>query len=311
MSMIPLNALRAFETVARLNSISKAAEELCVTQSAVSHQIKKLEDWLGARLFLRNKGGLELLQKGQELAQTLTLSIRQIERSCREIRSKTKPQPVVIAAIPAIAAIWLVPKLDSFRQQHPNIEIRIEYALHGQAVDFAEVDFAFTFSNRPPTAANTKSRVYLSGASCAVCNPTVAAIAGVRDLDVEAMQKAGLLHDTDISGWASWFLKATSVVPRLDTGLTYHDFSLLRAATLAGQGIALCPKSIIQSDLESGLLIQLSDILVGEDYNYYVTQSEIRRSTKSLAGSAFAEWAMNLNLSAGQTNLHKAGCDYI
>ena len=61
MTMIPLNALRSFETAARLSSISKAADELCVTQSAVSHQIKKLEEWLGARLFLRTKGGLELL----------------------------------------------------------------------------------------------------------------------------------------------------------------------------------------------------------------------------------------------------------
>jgi DNA-binding transcriptional LysR family regulator len=295
MPMIPLNALRSFETAARLNSISKAADELCVTQSAVSHQIKKLEDWLGMRLFLRNKGGLELLPEGQELAHTLTLSIGQIERSCREIRSKTKPQPIVIAAIPAIAAIWLVPRLDSFRQQHPDIEIRIEYALHGQAVDFSEVDFAFTFSNHPPTAANTKSRIYLSGASCAVCNPTVAAVAGVRDLDIEAMQNVGLLHDTDMSGWTSWFLKATSKVPMLETGLTYHDFNLLRAATLAGQGIALCPQSIIQSDLESGHLVQLSDIFVGEEFNYYMTRSEIRRSSQSSASAAFEEWALNLS----------------
>ena len=187
-----------------------------------------------------------------------------------------------------------MPQLDSFRQQHPEVEIRIEYALHGQEVDFAEVDFAFTFSKHAPTTAHSTSHIYLSGASCAVCNTAVAAVTGVRDLNIEAMQAVGLLHDTDMTAWTSWFMKATSETPRLKAGLTYHDFNLLRAATLAGQGIALCPQAIIKPDLESGHLVQLSDVLVGEEFNYHMTRSEVRRSAKSTAGAAFEEWAMSL-----------------
>jgi len=294
MSNLPLNALRAFETAARLGSFSKAAEEMCVTQSAVSHQIKRLENWLGTRLFLRHNKGLELLPAGRELADTLTMSLGHIAQSCAKLRRDVRPLPVVVAAIPSIAAIWLVPRLDGFRKTHPDIDIRIEYALHGRPIDFSQVDFAFTFSDTAPVFEHASIQVYLSGACCAVCNPAVAEMPGLRALDPAALASVELLHDTDIPEWDAWFA-ATGLRPQdAQAGPTYHDFNLLRAAALAGQGLALCPASIIQSDLDSGRLVRLSKTLVAHEFSYYMSRSNIRRPADDPAASAFRHWALGL-----------------
>ncbi len=294
MTNLPLNALRAFEAAARLNSFSEAAIELCVTQSAVSHQIKRLENWLEAPLFSRQGNSLNLLPQGQELADTLTLSLGRIAQVCNTIQTQHKNLPLVIAAIPSIAAIWLVPRLDAFQRAHPNIDIKIEYALHGSRVNFKDVDFAFTFSKEAPSEINTCSDTYLSGKCCAVCNPTIAATSDIMALDPMKMSSVGFLHDTDTSAWEAWFEKANIPMPNLENGPTYQDFNLLRAAAIAGQGIALCPEAMIQKDLENGRLIKLSEITVQDEFYYHIIKSDIRRPSNDKTSDIFEDWVLSL-----------------
>ncbi len=291
---LPLNALRAFEAAARLNSFSEAAKELCVTQSAVSHQIKRLEAWLETPLFSRQGNALHLLPQGQELADTLTLTLGRISQVCNTIRVQHKDQPLVIAAIPSIAAIWLVPRLDAFQRAHPDINIKIEYALHGSPINFNDVDFAFTFSEALPSEPNARSEIYLSGKCCAVCNPSIAAMPEIMALNPTDMSSVGLLHDTDTSAWKSWFEKTGISSPKLENSPTYQDFNLLRAAAIAGQGIALCPEAMIQNDLESGRLIQLSKTTVRDEFNYYLIRSNIRRSHSDKTADIFEDWVKSL-----------------
>lgn len=147
MTTPPLNALRAFEAVARLGSFRAAAEALFVTQSAISHQIRNVEDWLGKPLFEREGNRTRLLPHGADLARSLAGSLAEIEAACN--RARNTGQALVIAAIPSVAMCWLIPRLSRFRTAHPEIEVRIVYAMHGREINFHDVHLAFVFAKQP------------------------------------------------------------------------------------------------------------------------------------------------------------------
>lgn len=146
MSLPPLNALRAFEAVARTGSFRAAAETLFVTQPAISHQIRNLEDWMGAPLFDRSGRMPQLLPRGQALAQDLSRAFDAIGAACRRARPATDPA-LVVAAIPSVAVCWLIPRLPRFQAAHPKVQLRVIYAHHGHDIDFHEVDLAFVFAD--------------------------------------------------------------------------------------------------------------------------------------------------------------------
>jgi len=286
--------LRAFEAAARCGSFSAAAEELCVTQSAVSHQIRHLESWLGAPLFARGKGNrLKLLPHGTTLAQTLITSFAEIETACRRARRAEGPASLVIAAIPSIAVCWLIPRLADFRRQHPDIRLQLIYALHGQDVDFGEVDLALVFSKQgPPQIPGTHTTSFLAGASAPVCSPALAA--DLRRAGEEGLARAALLHDSGIGGWRQWFARAGKTPPEKLEGPLFEDFNLLRAAALAGQGLALCPIAMIAEDLRAGRLVQLSPITVHDDCGYYLVDRPPPGSTDREAAKAFQSWLFSV-----------------
>ncbi len=236
MSQLPLTALRVFETVARCGSFKDAADELCVSQSAVSHQIKHLEEWFARPLFDRNGQRPKLLAHGEMLARALQRSLQDIDTACQLVSSKTGTRALVIAAIPSVAICWLIPRLSGFQASHPEIATRMVYALHGQDIDFNQVDLAFIFTHRPPELPGLQVQLFQSGTSVPVCSPAL------RDtLDqtamTEAILKAGLLHDSNVDGWIDWLGQAgLDPVPPI-TGPLFEDFNLLRAAALAGQGV--------------------------------------------------------------------------
>lgn len=286
----PLTALRAFEAASRCGSFSAAAEELSVTQSAVSHQVRHLEDWLGAPLFVRGKGNrLTLLPHGAALAQRLTASFGEIEAACRSARQAQDPPGLVIAAIPSVAVCWLIPRLDQFRRRHPDIRLRVMYALHGQAIDFSDVDLALIFSKEgAPRADGVRVTSFLPGSSTPVCSPSLAAELGKSG--AYDFTKATLLHDSGVGGWQRWFARAQVPLPRAFEGPVFEDFNLLRAAALAGQGIALCAGAIIADDLRSERLVELSSVTVHDDCAYYLLDHQNRGSANREAAEAFREW---------------------
>ena len=111
MTTPPLNALRAFEAVARFGSFKAAADALFVTQSAISHQVRHFEDWLGTPLFEREGNRARLLPHGADLGRALSLSLSEIEAACNRLRAGTASQALVIATIPSVAMCWLIPRL--------------------------------------------------------------------------------------------------------------------------------------------------------------------------------------------------------
>jgi DNA-binding transcriptional LysR family regulator len=294
MSQPPLNALRAFEAAARLGSHGAAAQELCVTQSAISHQIRHLEDWLNAPLYERGRGRVRLLPRGEALARDLTLALGGLTAACLRARARPEPEGLTIAAIPSVAICWLIPRLSLFTQTHPEIRVQVVYAMPDQPLDPQSAQIAFTFASAPPPIEGMTAQEFLPGASVPVCSPSLASsLEGAADLS-----RARLLHDSDERGWTEWLSRAGQPPPGRLEGVVYQDFNLLRAAALAGQGVALCPLAMIRPDLERGLLVQMSDLRLREEFSYYllsaapVGSGDASGAASGEAAAIFRDWAL-------------------
>jgi len=290
MSALPLTALRAFEAVARLGSFRAAADMLCVTQSAVSHQIRNLEEWLGKPLFEREGNRTRLLPHGSELAKSLSASFNEIDAAC--IRTRTSSQALVIAAIPSIAMCWLIPRLRRFNRAYPGIEIRIVYAMHARDINFHDVHLAFVFSRELPEIPNIESQFFLGGQSVAVCSPALLRNIGGSPETEEDILRLGLLHDGTPIGWKTWFSGRGINDQAAEIGATFEDFNLLRAAVLSGQGVALCPLSMVKPDLDSGSLVQVSERITSGISNYYLLSTKSTGPQVTSQVQAFRDWAM-------------------
>ena len=290
LSQPPLVALRVFEAVARHGSFSRAANELCVTQSAVSHQVRGLEAWFGAPLFERQGNRATLLSHGAELAQALALSLGDIEAACRRARHAGNSPSITVAVIPSVAICWLIPRLGGFRESAPGTEVRIVYAIHGHAIDFRDVDIAVVFGEAPPVVPGTIVTRFLPGRTAPVCAPHL----GIRTpATAQAMLHAGLLHDSDLAGWRGWFEAAGEGDIGIAPGPVFEDFNLLRAAVLAGQGVALCPLAIIADDLREGRLAQLSERTIRAACAYYIVTRATRERSVAPAVELFRAWLLS------------------
>ena len=285
----PLNALRAFEAVVRTGSFRAAAESLFVTQSAVSHQIRHLEEWFGAPLFARDGSRPRPLPHAEELARALSLSLAEIKAACHRARQNRISQPLVVAAIPSVAVCWLIPRLAGFRAARPDIDIRIIYAMHGRDIDFRDVHLAFVFARGMPALPGIRAEGFLPGDSVPVCSPALAARLGPGD-PARAIAALGLLHDTDTAGWQAWFTRAGLGDHAPPAGPVFEDFNLLRAAALSGQGAALCPEAMIRADLDAGHLVRLSPLSVLEEFGYYLLWGPPAAGGWQDKAQAFRDW---------------------
>lgn len=292
MGMPPLNSLRAFEAVVRLGSFKAAADALFVTQSAISHQIRNLEIWLGQPLFQREGNHTRVLAHGAELASSLSRSLTEIEAACRRARARQPSQVLVIAAIPSVAMCWMIPRLSRFRAQHPDIAIRIVYAMHGHGINFQDVHLAFVFAPSPPAIPGIKSEFFLSGESAPVCSPALLGRRGPGSGTAAHLLSLGLLHDGDTSGWKTWLHEMGEDTSGPIPGATFEDFNLLRTAALSGQGVALCPLAMVKPDLQSSSLVQLSDHTISYGSDYYLLSTTDADPQLALKTRVFRDWAM-------------------
>ena len=292
MSAPPLNALRAFEAAARTGSFRAAADFLCVTQSAISHQIRHLEEWLGSPLFEREGNRTRILPHGLELSRVLSLSLAEIDTACQRARISDDTEPLVIAAIPSVAMCWLIPRLTEFRTAHPDIETQMIYAMHGRDINFRESHIAFVFAPEAPNLPGVETISFLPGTSVPVCSPSLIGGHGNGTLSPEEIVQLGLLHDIGTVGWQSWIKLAGLQHSTPLTGAMFEDFNLLRAAALSGQGVALCASTMIKSDMESGRFVQLSDISVLNDHTYYMLIKPQAQASMMEKIQSFKEWAL-------------------
>jgi DNA-binding transcriptional LysR family regulator len=286
----PLNALKSFEAAARANSFSKAADELHVTQSAVSHQIRQLEEWFGMDLFERRGRHTLPTPEGAELAQTLAEAFAAIATACQRLTRSHDRFSLTIAAIPSIASLWLIPRLPQFLSLHPHINVRLLHAIYGQPIDFEDVDLAIVYgdwADAPPHAEK-----FLSGASVAVCSALYAEQFGPFTTPSDLLNQT-LLHDIDRRPWMRWFKAHGLKLDERKPGPLFEGFNLLHSAMLAGQGVGLAPLSILADDLASGRLIHLFDTQVLEEKAYYICQPSSPRNNARAEVATLRNWHLH------------------
>jgi LysR family transcriptional regulator, glycine cleavage system transcriptional activator len=292
----PLNALKCLEAAARSQSFSRAAEELHVTQSAVSHQIRLLEDWFGTSLFERRGRQTVPTPKGEELARSLAEAFDIIGVACKRIAQSDAGPALTIAALPSIATIWLIPRLTRFFAERPEISVKVVYAFHEQTLDFDDIDIAILWGTGEWEGC--RATRFLDGATVAVCNRALLDREGPLD-SPQALLGRPLLHDTDRHDWQTYMRRAGLKHAGPAPGPIFQDFNLLRAAALAGQGIALCPKLLIADDLDSGRLVQVSDVVIKEDHAYYVIEPADPGHRHAAAIAAFKSWLLSVPAPGG------------
>jgi LysR family transcriptional regulator, glycine cleavage system transcriptional activator len=250
----PLNALRAFEVAARHLSFTRAASELGVTQTAISHQIKLLEEHLAARLFQRLPRRLVLTRAGAAWAHELRDIFARLHDANRRLREQPRAdRPVVsVSVVPSFAARWLVPRLGRFLEQNPGFDVRISASEHLVDFEVEAVDIGIRYgTGRYPGLVVNK---LTDDALVVVCAPALLGrhkLTAPRDL-----RRHVLLHDDTPGGWRAW-LKAHAVPDvQAETGSVLVDSSMLVEAAVRGQGVALARLSLALDDLASGRLIR-------------------------------------------------------
>lgn len=285
----PLNALKCFEAAARAGSFSRAAEELHVTQSAVSHQIRQLEDWFAMPLFDRQGRQTVPTPKSEELARALGEAFAIMAAACKRLAQSDAGPALTIAVLPSIATIWLIPRLARFFADRPDISVQVIYAFHERPLDFEDCDIAILWGTGDWE--NCRMTRLLEGATVAVCNRAYLDRVGALSAP-QALLGKPLLHDTDRQGWQSWMREAGLKHAGPAPGPIFQDFNLLRAAALSGQGVALCPRSLIVDDLASGRLTELFDTVIKADHAYYIIEPDDTQHRHAAAIATFRQWLL-------------------
>lgn len=256
----PLNALRAFEAVARLESISRAAEELAVTPGAVSQQIRQLEQHVGVQLFVRQGRTLAMTEAGRAAAGVTTDAFAGLGHAVALMRAPAKRRSLTVSVAPSFAGKWLAPRLHRFQEQQPGIEVWISADSERADLVSGAADLAIRYG--PGGDFTLDETLLLREEVLPVCSPDLlkqtAPLRRPSDLAAHT-----LLHDaspeSDVDGadWASW-LKARRVSGvGVRGGVRFNQSALVIDAAVAGRGVALAKRALAQNDLASGRLVSL------------------------------------------------------
>ncbi|WP_299823170.1 LysR substrate-binding domain-containing protein [uncultured Jannaschia sp.] len=247
----PLNGLRAFAAAGRHLSFRAAADDLGVTQGAVAQQVRGLEEHLGLRLFLREPRGLTFTEKGRAYYASVSRAFSHLAEATATLRSA--PSRVTISVTPTFASKWLIPRLAEFTKAHPNIDLRITATERVSSFHADGIDLAVR-QGRPPFGASLRADLLFPQEVIAVCSPNLVAQQNL-PLDAAALTRMTLLHDThDL--WPKFIEAAYGREVEPPRGLRFNQTTLTLDAALAGQGIALASRFLVQRDLIDGRFVQ-------------------------------------------------------
>jgi LysR family glycine cleavage system transcriptional activator len=259
----PINSLHTFEVAARHLSFQQAAEELDVTPTAVSHQIKVLEAHLGVSLFRRRPRPLALTEAGQLLYPVVSKSLDTIAAAIARLTPVTESTTLTVSVTTVFAAKWLVSRLSEFQRTHPKIDIRLQTSndvvnLHRQTIDLA---IRYGKGNYP----GLMVRQLISDVFIPVCSPRLLnnrhPIQTPEDLKHYPLLHFEWIHfGADAPSWRNWFKVTGLNTIDSNCGLKFNEESLVIQAAILGQGFALCSKVHVSDDVALGILVQPLDV---------------------------------------------------
>ena len=284
---LPLTALRSFEVAGRLQSFTLAAEELHISQAAVSRQVRELEAILGLALFERLHRSVRLTAAGERLLAVLTASLDEIDACLEDLRERRAGSPLTISAEPSFAACWLLPNIAGFQQNNPQVDVNLE--ADPRLVEFrsSRAALAIRHSAQATNWPRVESRHLVDVRMTPVVSPAL--------LDEgPPMNEPGdllgylLLHEECRDLWRQWFVAAgASPVGGAERGLVYADGGLVLQAALRGQGAALLDELFVEEDVRAGRLIRPFDISIAHGAYFLVARRFDRLPEPA---SAFVRW---------------------
>jgi LysR family glycine cleavage system transcriptional activator len=298
----PLSSLRVFEAAARHKSFRKAADELNLTASAVSHAVQTLENWLGVELFSRETRGLQLTGAGKVYAPLVNQALSVLARATEQLPGRKATGILSISSAPTFASKIVLPRLDRFVALHPDIRVTIDTS--HRLVDLALDDFdvAIRFMSIKQPAADWT--LLAAETLVPVCSPSLPQQFGA-PLDVSLLSRAPLIHLTVVSAdWHYWFRESgVAMPPSIDGGLRVDSMQMAFDAAVRGFGIVLGRRPLVDDELASGRLVALVDEALPSDSGYWLvtTQTEFPKPEVKL----FKQWLLaELGAAAGQKKRH-------
>ncbi|MCG7394103.1 transcriptional regulator GcvA [Microvirga sp. ACRRW] len=283
----PMSAVRVFEAAARHQSFTRAAEELGMTQAAVSYQIKMLEDRVGAPLFVRMPRQVMLTARGQQLAPAVTEAFDALRAAFASVEEMVQ-SVLSITTLSTFASNWLIPRLGRFQQIFPNIAVQISVAQN--VVDLGQSEFDLGIRSGDGEWPGLEAYPLFPNHFTPVCSPDL-----IRD--VELKEPADILKFPIISPsdpwWKDWFTAAgmpdVDLSRRLDNSLGVQQFEGM--AAMAGQGFALINPFFFPADLAAGRLVQPFDVMGTTSRGYWLVYPKKRKRSPKI--EAFRDWILS------------------
>ncbi|GLR13055.1 DNA-binding transcriptional activator GcvA [Chitinimonas prasina] len=248
----PLNALRSFESAARLESFSAAANELFVTHGAVSKQIKQLEEWLGVKLFERVGGRVKLSEVGWRYLVQVQDGLDIIANATAQLMQPNRQRRLVINSTPTMAMHWLLPQLTDFQRQYPDVELRLMTS--DRDISRLDVPFDLAIRRGPGDWPGYISKPFLDEWEIPLCSPALLERHPIRE-PADLVHHTLLHADTRPTAWQRWLTLAG--VPDLKPAASqqFDHFYLALQAAMDGLGVTLGPLPMMQAEIEAGTLI--------------------------------------------------------
>lgn len=281
----PLNALRTFLFAAETQSFKKAAERLFVTQAAVSHQIRLLEDALDTQLFIRLNREVKLTEEGERLLPFVRSAFRSLKAGVDQLKGDPAPNKLTLSVLPSFASSWLVYHIGEFQDRYPDIHLVIRPSLELEAFNTSEVDLAIRFGEG--RYEHLQTEFLMRDAMMAVCTPEMVVEA---PLTFAKLKTLPLLEDFSPGGvgWLTWLTEQHLDPDDYRISLTIQDARLVIDAVLQGKGVGLVRKSLCQHLVEQGELVKAFDYELPSSFSYYLVAPSANFEKPKVR--LFADW---------------------
>ncbi len=289
----PIAALRALAVAARHLSFTKAADELNVTQSAVSHQIKHIEELWDVKLFERRPRQLVLTSAGEKLAEIVNKFIEDLGEALDEIKAEEGHTALRVEALPSLAVKWLVPRLQAFREEHPEVDVWLS-TRHSERLGLERGDLDAVITLGDGNYPGFKSWELMRDYVIPVARPRFLEEVGMPENPEDLCNLPLLLRHSGIlsPGWEYWFdyagVDKDLYQPALRDGTRFPDTNMAIQAAFEGQGVALARSAHVWEDLETGRLVRLFNIHCPSDVSVYFVCRPERADRPAMV--AYRDW---------------------